>query len=169
MSKKIKKVDKLTDEQIMDEIRSMSEAAQQTSSHQLDLVSNVELGDDNIDLGFDRARLAGTADPDKSHRLYYTMRRVMVDNLPKGDANLKLRKHIYNEKSLFLNRGKDVDEKGIKHSDERQSYIDNYLQTAFDITMDWVKSGSNPFDLYMAFYRINEEKGYHNNSNETVN
>lgn len=92
MSKKIKKVDKLTDEQIMDEIRSMSEAAQQTSSHQLDLVSNVELGDDNIDLGFDRARLAGTADPDKSHRLYYTMRRVMVDNLPKGDANLKLRK-----------------------------------------------------------------------------
>ena len=151
----------LTEKQIMDEIKALSEKASETSSKQLDLISGVDLGDEDIDTGFDATRLQGTANPDESWRLYYTMRRTMIDNLPKGKRNLKLRKYIYNEKSLFLNRGNDVDENGIKHSDERMTYIDNYLITALDIVIQWVKMGANPFDLYMAFYNLNEEKGYH--------
>lgn len=151
---------KFTDEEIFDEIKQLSEKAKETSSRQLDLIDNVDLGNEDIDTGFER-RLAGTADPDTSHRLYYTMRRTLIDNLPKGKKNEKLRRYVYDEKSLFLNRGNDKNESGYKGSDERMSYIDNFLKTAFDLVNNWVSTGANPFDLYKAFWDINEEKGFH--------
>jgi len=73
----------------------------------------------------------------------------------------KLRDYIYYEKSLFLNRGQDKDEYGIRGSDERMTYIDNFLQVALEKVYEWVRTGANPFDLYMSFYSLNEEKGYH--------
>ena len=151
---------KFSDEEIFDEIKRLSEKAKENSSHQLDLISNLDLGDEDIDTGFEK-RLAGTADPDTSHRLYYTMRRTLIDNLPKGKKNERLRRYVYDEKSLFLNRGIDKNEIGYKGSDERMAYIDNFLQIAFGIVNNWVVTGANPFDLYKAFWDINEEKGFH--------
>jgi len=151
----------LTDEEILAEIKRLSEQAQLNSSHQLDLLAGVDLGDEDVDNNFSDSVLQGTADPDRAHRLYYTMRRMMIDNLPKGRKNLKLRRYVYDEKSIFLNRGKDKDENGIRGSDERMTYIDNFLQVGFNIVVNWVKEGANPFDLYMAFWNLNEGKGYH--------
>lgn len=33
---------------------------------------------------------------------------------------------------------------GIRGSDERQTYIDGFLQTAFDTVVEWVKTGADP-------------------------
>lgn len=158
---KTKETKKLSDEDIMKEIKMLAEKSKETSSHQLDLLKDVDMGDEDIDTAFNVDRLDGTADPTLSHTLYYTMRRMMMDNLPKGKKNKKLREYVYNEKSLFLNRGIDKADNGIRGSDERQTYIDNFLKTAFDTVVEWVRTGANAFDLYMAFWKMNEEKSYH--------
>jgi hypothetical protein len=48
------------------------------------------------------------------------------------------------------------------------TYIDNFLETAFNVVNDWVRTGANPFDLYMAFWNINERKGIHNDKKTDV-
>jgi len=155
-----------TDEEILAEIKSLSEKGQQFTTPSLDFPQLGDLGDEDIDTGFDPSILSDTADPDRSHRLYYAMRRIMIDNLPKGKQNLRLRRYIYDEKSLYLNRGKDKDANGIKHSDERQAYISGFLQVAFDTTINWLKAGANPFDLYNAFRMLNEDKGFRKKEGE---
>ena len=167
MAKKTNKKEQLSEEEILNEIKALSEKAKEISGPQLGLFEGVDLGEEDLDTAFDPSVLNDTADPDKSHRLYYTMRSAMMRNLPKGQQNKKLRQYIYDEKSLFLNRGKEKNEKGIKGSDERQSYIGNFLQVAFDTVNRWISEGANPFDLYMAFHKLNEEKGYHKESVES--
>jgi len=51
---------------------------------------------------------------------------ALRNNLPQGKKNEKLRRYVYDEKSLFLNRGKEKDDRGIRGSDERQTYIPNF-------------------------------------------
>lgn len=163
---KPKKNQQKTEDEILAEIKALSEKAQTFTSPQLDLPNAENIGDEDVDSSFDASILSDTANPDESHRLYYTMRRMMIDNLPKGKENEKLRRYIYDEKSLFLNRGKDKDANGVKHSDERMAYIFGFLTTAFDTTVKWLKSGANPFDLYTAFRNLNEEKGFRQKSED---
>ena len=166
-----KKESERTDEEILAEIKMLSQKAQENRATQLDMLNDLKLGDEDISNSFDKSIFSDTADPDESHRLYYTMRKIMIDNLPKGKNNLKLRRYIYDEKILFLNRGKLKDDFGRRGSDERMAYINNFLNIAFDIITNWVRNGANPYDLYTSFYNLNEEKGYHsvsNNENSTV-
>lgn len=167
MAKDINKKEKLSEEEIIAQIKLLSEKAREISGAQTGLFDGFDIGEEDLDTSFNQSILNDTADPDKSHRLYYTMRSAMMRNLPKGNENKKLRKFIYEEKSLFLNRGKDKNHDGIKNSDERMAYIGNFLQVAFDIVNKWVSEGANPFDLYMAFKELNQEKGY--DSKKTLN
>lgn len=147
-----------TNQQILDEIRELSKRADETSSKQLEL----PVGDEDIDVGFDSNIFKDTADPERSHRLYYGIQRMLKDYLPKGESNKKLRKYVYDEKNLFLNRGMDVDPKtGLRNSDGRMSFIPNFLEVAFNVVSKWVQSGSNSFDIYKNFWDLNEERGYH--------
>lgn len=161
MNNKTTNKKQLSEEEKAEEVKKLSEQSNQTNFRQLDLSASITLGDEDVDTGFDVKRLSDTADPDTSHRIYYTIRRLMVDNLPKGKENKKLRQYIYDEKSLFLNRGQEKDEWGIRGSDERMAYIENFLSTALDTVYNWIKAGANPFDLYQAFHDLNEERGYH--------
>ena len=122
-----------SEEERLDEIRMLSEQAKKITGKQSGLFEGMDLGEEDIDTSFDQEMLNDTADPDKSHRLYYTMMIAMRNNLPQGKANEKLRKYVYDEKSLFLNRGKERDKRGKRDSDERQAYIGNFLQTAFEV------------------------------------
>ncbi|RZK28079.1 MAG: hypothetical protein EOO61_22555, partial [Hymenobacter sp.] len=121
MAKAKKQSKALTKEEIIAEIKQLSERAQETGSQQLDLIP-AELGDEDIDLGFDTALLQDTANPEESYRLYYGIRRLLMDNLPPGKPNKKLRQAVYNEKNLFLNRGEDIKPNGVRGSDGRQTY-----------------------------------------------
>lgn len=161
MAKAQKKDKSLSKSEILDEIKKLAERAKETSSHQLGLIPNEDLGDEDIDTGFDIAVLKDTANPDESYRLYYGMRRLLMDNLPKGKKNKKLRQYVYDEKNLFLNRGAAIKEDGTRGSDGRMTYINPFLSEAFGLVANWIQSGANAFDIYMAFYNVNEERGYH--------
>lgn len=160
MANKSKKSSSKSKEEIIKEIKELSDRAKQTSSHQLDLIPT-ELGDEDIDLGFTPDQLKDTSDPEESYRLYYGIRRLLIDNLPTGPNNKKLRQMIYDEKNLFLNRGIDIKDNGIRGSDGRQTYIAPFLKEAFNAVSSWIANGANPFDIFMTFRTMNEEKGYY--------
>lgn len=99
-------------------------------------------------------------DPETKHQLYYQgLTKLMMDNLPKGKENEDIRKIIYGEKGILINRGKAVNEKGIRGSDGRMAYIDD-LEMAIKIVADWVSVKGTPAELFMAFWDKNEELGY---------
>ncbi len=156
----MKETQKKTDQEKLDEIRMLSEKANELSEvEQLGIFPDLDLTEE--DVTFDSSILDDTANPEKSYKLYYSIRRMMMDNLPRGEENKKLRKYIYDEKNLFLNAGKDIDKKtGLRGSDGRMTYISNFLESAFDITANWVKVGGSPYDLFESFRKINIERGY---------
>jgi hypothetical protein len=157
MKENKKSIDRKSQEDIFDEIKKLSEKANE--------LSDIDLGEE--DITFDTSLINDMADPEKSHKLTYIMRRLMMDNLPKGPENLKLRRYIYDEKLLFLNRGKHIDKNtGVRGSDSRMTYIPNFLQVAFDTTIAWVKSGGTPIDLFTAFWDLNESRNYHQENEE---
>ncbi len=147
-------------------MKKMSERAMEVTAVQTGLFDGADLGEEDLDTTFDVAILNDTADPDASHRLYYTMMAVMKKHLPSGKENEKMRRYIYDEKSLFLNRGKAKNEKGIRGSDERMAYLGNFLNVALNTVQQWVEQGAAPYDLFMAFNILNKERGYHTVENK---
>jgi hypothetical protein len=164
-----RKSKELTDEEKLAEIKKLSDEAQAISARQIPMDFS-SLGEDDIGTETDTEKemLNITANPEKSHRLYYTMMAILKTNLPRGPQNEKLRRHVYEEKSLFLNRGAVKDERGIKGSDERMAYIPMYLQQALDKVTTWASGDANPFDIYMAFKQMNEELGFYKSPEETT-
>lgn len=49
--------------------------------------------------------LEETQIPDEAHILYYSLREGMKANLPQDEQFEKLRKQIYEEKNIYINRG----------------------------------------------------------------
>jgi hypothetical protein len=142
----------------LEEMKKLIEQSKRLNTIQPLLFPLEELGDE--DISFDASIFNDVADPDKSHRLYFTMQRILIDNLPKGKENKALRQQIYDQKNLFLNRGKNVDKNGIRHSSGQMTYISTFLEPAFNATTDWVKSGGGPLDIFMAFYDLNKVNGF---------
>lgn len=147
------------DERLEEIKKLVDQAKKNTEGKQGSLFSDEELGKEDIE--FDASILSDTADPDKSYALYYSMRKMLMDNLPSGKKNKKLRQMIYDEKNLFLNRGKALDARGKRGSDGRMSFIATFMEPAFNVIADWVKTGGSSFDAYMAFYDLNETYGFH--------
>ena len=145
-----------TREQIQDEIRAMAEQAKKHA--QGNLFDDQPSAEDDELGGFS---LRNIADRDESHRLYYGLYNIMTRNLPKGPANLPLRRYVYDEVLLYLNQGKRKNAQGIRGSSGQMAYIPTILQPAWAIAMTWVTNGANPFDLYSAFEAQNIALGYH--------
>lgn len=99
-------------------------------------------------------------DPEAKHQLYYQgLTKLMMDNLPKGKKNEDIRKIIYGEKGILINRGKKINDKGIRGSDGRMAYLED-LEMAIKIVANWVSIKGTPTELFMAFWDKNEELGY---------
>lgn len=144
-------------EERLNEIKRMSEQAENESNEiQIPLFPDQE----NLDFGFNVDDLKNSQDPKKSHKIYYSIQRLIIDNLPKGIEQKKLREWIYEEKNVFINQGHEKDVYGRRGSDGRMAFIDSHLVTALDIVTEWVKNGAEPTDLYEAFYDKNKECGY---------
>ncbi len=56
----------------------------------------------------------------------------MKDALPKGKENEDVRRIIYDEKNILINRGAKKDDKGIRGSDGRMAYVED-LEKAIEI------------------------------------
>lgn len=99
-------------------------------------------------------------DPVQKFQLYYKgLNKLLKDNLPKGKENEAVRRIIYDEKNILINRGAKKDDKGIRGSDGRMAYLED-LETAIQIVADWTRKKGSATDLYMAFWDKNEELGY---------
>lgn len=99
-------------------------------------------------------------DPVEKFQLYYHgLTKLLKDNLPKGKENEQVRRIIYDEKNILINRGAKKDEKGIRGSDGRMAYIED-LEFAIQIVADWISKKGSASELFMAFWDKNEELGY---------
>lgn len=131
--------------------------AEEVKGEQLTLNLDSELAIEN-----EAEKLLGKKidDPVTKFQLYYQgLTKLLKDNLPKGKENEDVRRVIYDEKNILINRGAKKDEKGIRGSDGRMAYLED-LETAIKIVADWTSRKSSPTELFMAFWDKNEELGY---------
>lgn len=99
-------------------------------------------------------------DPVTKFQLYYNgLTKLLKDNLPKGKEFEDVRRIIYDEKNILINRGAKKNEKGIRGSDGRMAYLDD-LEKAIKIVAIWTSNKGTPAELFMAFWDKNEELGY---------
>ncbi len=108
--------------------------------------------------------------PEEKYNIYYKgIRKLLMDYLPKGKDFKEVKEIIYDEKNIFLNSGKrKSDNNGIRKSDGRMTY-QPVMNEILDIVVKWVAESQNPFDIYRAFYELNEKHGYgHEQYDKTV-
>lgn len=109
-----------------------------------------------------RAMLGRQAeDPEEKYNIYYKgISNVLKKYLPSGKEFEEGRRLIYDEKNIFLNRGKKKsDNNGIRKSDGRMTY-QPIMGEILDIVAQWVAESRNPIDLYQTLYDLNEKFGY---------
>ena len=96
--------------------------------------------------------------PETAYELYYkalfTILKSSLKELPKPQRDM-----IYDQKNIFLTRGKVKNEKGVRGGDSRQAYLSD-LEMALEIVINWVNEGANPVNLYNAFRDKNIDLGY---------
>lgn len=99
--------------------------------------------------------------PEEKYNIYYLgIRRILMRLLPKGPEFKQERDFIYDEKNIFLNRGKrKSDNNGVRGSDGRMTY-QPVMDEMLDVITQWATSSQNPFDLYTEMYNLNERHGY---------
>ena len=100
-------------------------------------------------------------DPEEKYNIYYKgIGNVLKKYLPTGKEFEIGRRLIYDEKNIFLNRGKrKSDNNGIRKSDGRMTY-QPIMGEMLDLIAEWVAESRNPIDLYTALYNLNERLGY---------
>lgn len=141
-------------------VRQMSDEAEETRK----TGKQLGLGPLSDDEGTAEPGAASTVtdlqNPNQSHRLYYAVQGLLKKHLPPGKENEELRRYVYDEKNLYINRGKDLNELGIRGSDGRMAYIP-HLKTALALVKKWVAEGGTAFDVFVEFWNLNEAYGYH--------
>ena len=99
-------------------------------------------------------------DPVQKFQLYYHgLTKLLKDNLPKGKEFEDVRRIVYDEKNVLINRGAKKDEKGIRGSDGRIAYTVD-LEESIIFVVVWTSRKGTPAELFMAFGDKNEELGY---------
>lgn len=99
-------------------------------------------------------------DPVTKFQLYYNgLTKLLKDSLPEGPDFKDVRRIVYDEKNILINRGAKKDNKGIRGSDGRMAYLDD-LEQAIKIVANWTSNKGTPAELFMAFWDKNEELGY---------
>lgn len=99
-------------------------------------------------------------DPVQKFQLYYHgLTKLLKDNLPKGKEFEDVRRIVYDEKLVLINRGAIRDKNGIRGSDSRMAYTED-LEEAIKIVAEWTNRKGTPAELFMSFWDKNEELGY---------
>ncbi|MCK9401962.1 MAG: hypothetical protein M0Q26_01050 [Chitinophagaceae bacterium] len=108
--------------------------------------------------------------PEEKYQIYYTgITNLLKKYLPKGKEFKEGRGLIYDEKNVFLNRGKKKSDNpnGIRKSDGRMTYQAK-MNEMLDVVSKWVSTSQNSTDIYLQLYELNEKHGYgHENYDKT--
>jgi hypothetical protein len=111
-----------------------------------------------------------TENPEEKYNLYYKgIGRILKKYLPAGKEFKEERDLIYDEKNIFLNRGKKKSDSdtGVRGSDGRMTY-QPVMGEILDIVSEWASTSQNPFDLYTNLYNLNDKHNYgHENYDKT--
>ena len=103
------------------------------------------------------SEILGDHDPDAKHATYYNgLQKLLRDYLPRDP---KVRRMIYDEKNILINRGAAIGPDGVRGSDGRMASVE-LMEDAIGIVADWLRAGGTALQLYMAFYEENERRGY---------
>ncbi len=101
-----------------------------------------------------------TENPEKKYDVYYKgIQNLLKKHLPKGKENKKARSYVYEEKNVFLTRGKRINKTGLRGADGRMGYMTD-AEEALGIVMKWVRTNGTMVDLFNHFRKINIKKGY---------
>lgn len=100
-------------------------------------------------------------DPEVKYNIYYKgLRNLLMKVLPKGKEFTEGRQLIYDEKNIFLNRGKKKsDHNGVRGSDGRMTYQEK-MDEMLTLVSKWSSESQDPIDLYNMLYDLNERHGY---------
>lgn len=114
---------------------------------------------------FISAAMAAVEDPEEKYRIYYQgIQRLLMTSLPKGKTYEKQRRFIYDEKNIFLTRGKAKNARGIRGGDGRMTYQPD-MQQILDEVIAWILSRGSMVDIYSRLWQLNERMGYPHQSN----
>lgn len=99
--------------------------------------------------------------PEEKYQAYYMgIQKVLMQYLPSGKAFEDERRLIYDEKNVFLNRGKrKSDNNGVRGSDGRMTF-QPVMNEMVDLIIKWVAESQNPYTLYTQLFELNEKHGY---------
>ncbi len=99
-------------------------------------------------------------DPDKKYDLYWRgMHRLMTKHLPSGKENKRARGYIYEEKNVFLTRGKRKNILGRRGADSRMAYLTE-MEVAFNTVLQWASRGGSMINLYDDFRKLNIKNNF---------
>ncbi len=111
------------------------------------------------------AAMAAVEDPEKKYRIYYNgIQKLLLQHLPKGKKFEKQRGWIYDEKNIFLSRGKAKNASGIRGGDGRMTFQPD-MQQILDEVVAWILSRGTMVDIYDRLWQLNERMGYPHQSN----
>ncbi|MTB51226.1 hypothetical protein [Lewinella sp. W8] len=106
-----------------------------------------------------------TENPEEKYRIYYLgIQKLLKEHLPKGKKYEQYREYIYDEKNIFLNRGKAKGPDGVRGGDGRMTYQPD-MQRILDETVKWIMSKGTMIDLYERYWDLNESFDYPHQSN----
>ncbi len=146
---------------LIDQVKVWSDQAEEARKEGRQLGLGIPDEDEVSEEDLTATVIASQQNPDESHRLYYAIQRILKNDLPPGEGdNEKLRRAVYDEKNLYINRGEDLDERGIRGSDGRMGYLP-HLRVALSLVKKWRAETGSAFDIFLAFWEVNEQLGYH--------
>jgi hypothetical protein len=108
-------------------------------------------------------------DPEEKYELYYNgVQTLLKRHLPKGKSFKQGRDYIYDEKNIFLTRGKAKDVvTGKRGADSRMTY-NKMLKELVEVIAVWIMEGANPANLYQSLYELNDKYNFgHQSYNKT--
>lgn len=104
--------------------------------------------------------MSAADNPEDKYTIYYQgIRKLLMDFLPKGPKYKKMRDYIYEEKNIFLTRGKAKNSRGIRGGDGRMTYQPD-MQQILDETIAWILASRTPTDIYNRYWQLNVRMGY---------
>lgn len=155
MAKKISKKTEISSAE-QEKLKILSKA-NETKGEQLSIAPDGEIASKKEIKNF---ALGNIENPERKYEVYYKgINKLLRKHLPKGKENKKARDYIYEEKNVYLTRGKRKNQFGIRGADGRMGYSTDG-EEVLKIVIDWVFSQDTPVNLYTKMRDINIKKGY---------
>ncbi|GAB2796264.1 hypothetical protein HNQ93_004187 [Hymenobacter luteus] len=93
----------------------------------------------------------------ESYDLYYAIRRLLMQGLPRGEENKDLRQMVYDEKNLLLRDGVDRPAGGGTIGADSRQGKPSLARSAYEKTQAWANRGGSAYDIFLEYYDLNKQ------------